>query len=44
MSFVFSEKTETLNWDMVAEADVNQIMLDTDIPYLESLLQNISNA
>ena len=44
MSFSFQQKTETLNWDMVTHADIDQITQNTDITRLEHLLQNISNA
>jgi len=44
MTFVFTEKTETLNWDMISQTDVNQIIQTTDVAYLETMLQNITNA
>ena len=44
MSFTFKQKTESLNWDMLAEADLDHIIQTTDITQLEHLLQNISNA
>ena len=44
MSFCFNPKTERLNWDQLAEADVESIMHNNDISYLEQLLQNITNA
>ena len=44
MTFAFQPKTENLNWDMMAEADIDRITTRTDVAYLEQLLQNISNA
>ena len=38
MSFAFQPKTESLNWDMMAQADINQIIKKTDIGHLEALL------
>ena len=44
MTFAFQPKTESLNWDMMAQADIERIVQHTDIAYLEQMLQNISNA
>lgn len=38
MSFTFKQKTESLNWDMLAEADLDHIIQSTDIAQLEHLL------
>ena len=44
MSFAFKEKTEALDWDAIARADLDQIAQTTDIEGLESILQNVANA
>jgi len=44
MSFAFKEKTEALDWDAIARADLDNIVLTTDIESLESILQNVANA
>ena len=35
MSFAFQLKTENLNWDMLATADIDRIVERTDVAYLE---------
>lgn len=35
MTFAFQPKTESLNWDMLATADINRITANTDIAYME---------
>ena len=35
MSFSFQPKTESLNWDMMANTDIDQIIKNTDIGQLE---------
>jgi hypothetical protein len=38
MSFAFKEKTEALDWDAIARADLDHIIKTTDIDSLESIL------
>ena len=44
MTFAFQPKSENLNWDMLATADIDSIIQRNDIGQLEQMLQNLSNA
>lgn len=44
MSFAFKPKNQALNWDQIVQANLPEIIKNTDILALEQLLANITDA
>ena len=44
MSFVFQAKKEALNWDLISQQSVKDLIQSSDLQQLESSLANLTNA